>query len=86
MIVKGVASIVYVGVGWQMTEVDYVEVCNLIAKGGKLYVGRDHAGRQKLKIVHGPFGLMTQRYRCSHEEFEYLKRRLAQKEASPSHA
>jgi hypothetical protein len=86
MIAKGTASIT---VSWSlvaMTESELVEVCNLINRGGKLYVGRDHAGRQKLKIVHGPFGLMTHRYRCSYEEFEHLKQRLSKRQASPSHA
>jgi hypothetical protein len=60
-----------------MTEAEIEKVCSLIQRGGKLYVGRDHVGRQKLKIIHGPFGLLTQRFRCSVEDFEALRHRLA---------
>jgi hypothetical protein len=60
-----------------MTEAEIDKVCSLIHKGAKLYVGRDHAGRQKLKIVHGPFGLMTERFRCTVEDFQTLRQRLA---------
>lgn len=60
-----------------MTDAEMEKVCNLIQRGGKLFVGRDHVGRQKLKIVHGPFGLLTQRFRCSIEDFEALRHRLS---------
>jgi hypothetical protein len=60
-----------------MTDAEMQRVCNLVHKGAKLYVGRDHAGRQKLKIIHGPFGLLTQRFRCTIEDFQVLKQRLS---------
>ena len=60
-----------------MTEAEMEKACSLINRGGKLYVGRDHAGRQKLKITHGPFGLLTQRFRCTIEDFQMLKLRLS---------
>jgi hypothetical protein len=60
-----------------MTDAEISRVCKLIYRGGKLYVGRDHAGRQKLKVIHGPFGLLTDRFRCTVEDFEKLKTYLA---------
>jgi hypothetical protein len=62
-----------------MTEAEMQKVCSLIDRGGKLFVGRDHAGRQKLKVVHGPFGLLTQRFQCTLEDFQMLKQRLTAK-------
>jgi hypothetical protein len=59
-----------------MTNAEMERVCSLIHKGAKLYVGSDHAGRQKLKIVHGPFGLLTKRFRCTSEDIQTLKDRL----------
>ncbi len=67
-----------------MTDAEMERVCRLIKRGGKLYVGRDHAGRQKLKIVHGPFGLLTHRFRCTVEDFEALRLRLASDKRGPT--
>ena len=36
-----------------MTEEQIQHICKLVHNGGKLYVGREASGRQKLKIVRG---------------------------------
>lgn len=51
-------------------------ICQWVAKGGRLLIGRDHSGRRKIKIVRGPFGLLTQRFTCSEQDVESLRRRM----------
>jgi hypothetical protein len=45
-----------------MENLQLVEMRRLLDKGKRLYVGRDAAGRHKLKFKTGPFGLLTKRY------------------------
>lgn len=60
-----------------MTEAEITRVCTWVKHGGKLLIGRDPSGRKKLKIKHGPFGLLTSRYQCSETDLQRLKARLA---------
>lgn len=60
-----------------MTEAEINWVCERVLKGGRLLIGRDPAGRQKLKVKHGPFGLFTERFICSEEDLHIVKSRLA---------
>jgi hypothetical protein len=53
------------------------EICEKVRRGAKLYIGKDHTGRKKIKLVRGPFGLITERYDISDAALEDLKRRLA---------
>ncbi len=59
-----------------MTENDLSKICGWMTKGAKLYIGRDPAGRSKIKIVRGPLGLFTQRYHCDDRDLQELSRRL----------
>lgn len=52
------------------------QICRWVAKGGRLLIGRDHSGHRRIKIVRGPFGLLTQRFSCSEQDVESLRRRM----------
>ena len=56
-----------------MTENEIVKVSRWLSKGAKLYVGRDHSGRQKIKVVHGPFGIFVDRFQCDEKDIARLK-------------
>lgn len=59
-----------------MTDQDIDSICKKIRRGAKLYFGRDHAGREKIKLVHGPFGVFTERYQLDHDSMGRLKAKL----------
>jgi hypothetical protein len=59
-----------------LTENELTKVCGWVIKGAKLYVGRDYSGRAKIKVVHGPLGLFTDRYQCEDRDIEELNRRV----------
>lgn len=61
-----------------MTEQELTKVTDLVAKGAKLYIGRDHSGRQKIKVSR-VWGLLVQRFQCSEHDLVRLKLRLAKK-------
>ena len=45
-----------------MLEQDINRVCRKISGGAKFSLGRNHAGRSKLKLYSGPFGLFVRRF------------------------
>ena len=45
-----------------MLEQDINQVCRKISSGAKFLLGRNHAGRTKLKLYTGPFGLFVRRF------------------------
>jgi hypothetical protein len=57
----------------QMTEAELNKVCRWVGEGGKLMIGRDAAGNQKIKIVHGPLGMFVHRFNIADDELERLK-------------
>ena len=59
-----------------MTENDLTKICAWVSNGAKLYIGRDHAGRSRIKIVRGPFGLLTDRFKCDDRDIVELNRRV----------
>ncbi len=59
-----------------MTVDEMNQVQRWIANGGKLLIGRDHSGRQKVKIVHGPLHVFTHRFSVTDEEVAKLKNML----------
>ena len=61
-----------------MTEQELTNVTNWVSKGAKLYIGRDHSGRQKIKVTRA-WGLLVQRYQCSESDLAYLKQRIIKK-------
>ncbi len=59
-----------------MTDNELSKICTWMTRGAKLYIGRDHAGRSKIKVVHGPLGIFTERYQCDDQDIQELNRRL----------
>jgi hypothetical protein len=55
-------------------EFEYDNLCNLLSKGAKLLIGRDAAGRHKLKVKTGPFGMITKRFTLDERHMEKLRR------------
>lgn len=53
---------------------EYDEVCKLLDKGAKLFVARDAAGRHRLKLKTGPFGVITKRYTLDPTSMEKLRK------------
>jgi hypothetical protein len=45
-----------------MENIELSQVRRLLDRGKKVYIGRDAAGRHKLKFKTGPFGVLTRRY------------------------
>jgi hypothetical protein len=60
-----------------MNEFDIDRVCKAVKRGARMYIGRDFTGRQKLKIVRGPFGLFVRRYECSEEDLTAIRGHLS---------
>jgi hypothetical protein len=67
-----------------MTEQEMSRICRLVQKGAKLLVGRTPSGMRKIKLVRGPFGMMTERYELTNQELDTLMQRL-QHQPSASH-
>jgi hypothetical protein len=59
-----------------MTETELNKVCRWINEGGKLMIGRDSSGYQKIKIVHGPLGMFVHRFKITDSELDKLKAML----------
>jgi hypothetical protein len=59
-----------------MTIEDMRQVQKWVSNGGKLLIGRDHAGRQKIKITHGPLHVFTHRFSVTDDELNELKQML----------
>jgi hypothetical protein len=60
-----------------LSQREISRVCRLVNRGSKLLVKRDSAGRQKLKIPRGPFGVFTERYECSDEDLQIIRQKLS---------
>jgi hypothetical protein len=45
-----------------MTLKDIDQICKWVRQGGKLFLGRNYLGQQKLKVIYGPFGLFNKRF------------------------
>jgi hypothetical protein len=56
-----------------MTNAELNKVCRWINEGGKLMIGRDASGHQKIKIIHGPLGMFVHRFLITDSELENLK-------------
>jgi hypothetical protein len=59
-----------------LTETEFSKICKWMTKGAKVYFGRDYAGRSKIKVVRGPLGIFTARFRCEERDIVELNRRL----------
>jgi hypothetical protein len=61
-----------------MTEVELRKVSRWIAEGGKLFIGTDDEGCQKIKVVHGPLGMFVHRFEIAEGELLALKELILQ--------
>jgi hypothetical protein len=59
-----------------MSEQELSRICNWVKSGAQLFIGADPMGRRKIKIVRGPFGVMTKRFSCSEHDVELLRKML----------
>jgi hypothetical protein len=60
-----------------LSESERDRVCKLVRNGAKMFVGRDHTGRQKIKLVKGPFGLFVERIECSEVDLIQIRKTLS---------
>jgi hypothetical protein len=56
-----------------MESAELVKVRKLLSQGKRVYIGRDAAGRHKLKFRTGPFGFLTRRYTVDVKTMEKLR-------------
>jgi hypothetical protein len=77
--VSRVAANLSIGGIMNMRSVDIDHVCLAVRRGARMLVGRDHAGRQKIKLIKGPFGLFVERFDCNDVDLAVIKSRLAAK-------
>jgi hypothetical protein len=68
----------------KMTEADIDHVCLAVKRGARMMVGRDHMGRQKIKLVKGPFGLFVERFECDEAQMAIIRTRLSPKAPTKS--
>jgi hypothetical protein len=66
----------------KMSEADIDRVCLAVKRGARMMVGRDHMGRQKIKLIKGPFGLFVERFECDDAEMAIIRARLSPKAAN----
>jgi hypothetical protein len=59
-----------------MSEQELSRICALVKSGARLFIGSDPLGRRKMKIVRGPFGVLTKRIKCSDSDVERLRAML----------
>ncbi len=59
-----------------MTDQQMDRICRLVAAGARLMIGKTPSGQRKVKLVRGPFGMLTERYELDSQELEMLKSKL----------
>jgi hypothetical protein len=65
-----------------LSESERIRICNMVRNGAKMLVGRDHAGRQKIKLIKGPFGLFVERIECTDVDLMQIRKMLSRKNSS----
>jgi hypothetical protein len=60
----------------KLSEFERDRISRAVARGAQMLVGRDHAGRIKLKVKRGLFGLVVDRYNCIDADLEDIRIRL----------
>jgi hypothetical protein len=61
----------------KLSKTDIDHVCVAIRRGARLLVGREATGRQKIKLIKGPFGLFVERYECDEADLAAIRSRLS---------
>jgi hypothetical protein len=62
--------------GSVVSELELLRISKWVKGGARLMVGSDPAGRRKIKIVRGPFGMFTRRFNCNAGDLERLQKLL----------
>jgi hypothetical protein len=65
-----------------LSESERIRICNIVRNGAKMLVGRDHTGRQKIKLIKGPFGLFVERIECTDVDLIQIRKMLSRKSNS----
>jgi hypothetical protein len=73
-----------IGGRMNMSNVDIDHVCMAVKRGARMLVGRDHAGRQKIKLIKGPFGLFVERFECNEADLVTIRNRIASLRSDPT--
>lgn len=60
-----------------MIESDFRLVCRRIGMGAKFRLGRNPAGRLKLKLRCGPFGVFVKRFDINDDDLKKLRTALS---------
>ncbi len=55
---------------------DINQIYAAVNDGAKVYIGRNHLGKTKIKLSRGPFGLWVQRFEANEQQTEMLKAKL----------
>jgi hypothetical protein len=61
---------------WAMTDTELNKVCRWVSEGGKLLIGHDKYGKQKIKVFYGPLSVFSSRFDITDEELNRLKTML----------
>jgi hypothetical protein len=59
-----------------MTDQQINDVCSWLSQGAKLMVAQHYSGRRRLKVIRGPFGLVTKRFSCVESDIQRLNARI----------
>jgi topoisomerase IA-like protein len=59
-----------------MTNSEIEQICNWVQKGAKLSIGTNPNGARKVKVKHGLFGLLVERFTAEESDIQLLKQRL----------
>ncbi len=63
-----------------MLDRDINQIYAAVNDGAKVYIGRNHLGKTKIKLSRGPFGIWVQRFEASEQQAEALKLKLGLRE------
>lgn len=51
-------------------------ICKKVSRGAKLFATSEHHGKRRVKLVRGPFGLLTEKMEISEQDWRQVKARL----------
>ena len=63
-----------------MTSIEFESVLQNIADGTQFTLGRNAAGRVRLKVYSGPFGMFVKRYGVDDTQLQLLRSALSERD------
>lgn len=51
-------------------------ICSKVSRGAKLFATSEFHGKRHVKLVRGPFGLLTEKLEISEQDWRQVKARL----------